>query len=67
MEKATYRENLEMLNKLYPNKAVLTVNEAAKMLGRSRESLQAIEDFPLTKCGGRYYVSVANLARWLSV
>ena len=67
MEKATYRDNLEMLNKLYPNKAVITVNEAAEMLGRSRESLQTIEDFPLTKLGGRYYVSVANLARWLSV
>ncbi|MBR2587455.1 hypothetical protein IKE71_03760 [Candidatus Saccharibacteria bacterium] len=67
MEKATYRDNLELLARLYPNKAVLPVKEVEKMLGRSRESLQSCEDFPLTKLGGRYYVSVANLARWLSV
>lgn len=67
MEKATYRDNLELLTRLYPDKAVLTLNEAAALLGRTPYTVQNDGTFPLTKIGGRYVVSIANFARWLAV
>ena len=67
MEKATYRDNLEMLKGMFPDRAVVPLNEAAKALGISAYSARQDEDFPVTKIGGRYMVSIANLARYLAV
>lgn len=65
-EKTTYRDNLELLMRLYPTAAV-PISKAAEIIGVSEYVLYQDETFPKQKIGGRWYVSLANLARWLSV
>jgi len=66
MEKANYRDNLEMLKGMFST-ATVSMEKAANGLGISRYVLEQDETFPKQKIGGRWYVSVANLARWLSI
>ncbi len=66
-EKQGYRENLEMLSGLFPGKAMLSFKEACDAVGISTVSAYRDESFPKQRVGRNYKVSIANLARWMSV
>ena len=65
-EKANYRENLEMLSGLFPNKAMVSLQEACDAVGITVVAAYRIDDFPKQRVGRNYKVSIANLARWMS-
>lgn len=67
MEKKAYRDNLEMLNEVYPlPKVMLTLQEAAAVVGTKPSRLSENRSFPAKKVGGRWKISKADLARWMS-
>lgn len=57
LEKASYRDNLERIKTMYPDKELLRVFEVQKFLGIDKRTIQKLFDF---KNG---YISVATLAR----
>lgn len=65
-EKQDFRENLELITLLFPNRAALDVNEACSLLGCHRDTLTNDKAFPLQKIKGKWIVPVVGLARWLS-
>lgn len=67
MELPGYRENLSMLNEVYPlPKVMLTLAEAAMVCGVKPSTLKERTNLPLKKVGGRYKISKADLARWMT-
>lgn len=66
MEKPDFRDNMELLNDLYPGKAALTINEALKILPMSRDAIDHDETFPRVRKKGRIIIPKVGLARWLS-
>lgn len=62
-----YRQQLERLVELYPDKEVLTIQEVCKMLRCHRQTLLADKTFPVKRIGnkGKYYIPVAGLAWWM--
>lgn len=70
MEKDGYRENLELLSKLYPDKAALDVKETAAVLGVSPKTVyeqvnNGKNPLPAKKIGGKIVVPIAKLAAWM--
>lgn len=65
-EKEMYRENLRILTELFPGRVMISQIEAAKVLGVDVEALARSKTFPRIKLGGRYHVSLVNLANLLS-
>ena len=59
-EKPAYRDNLERLDKRFPDKELLTQKEVAEFTGLCRQSVSKI--FPFKRFG----ISKATLARELS-
>ena len=57
LEKVSYRDNLERIKTMYPDKELLRVFEVQKFLGIDKRTIQKLFDF---KNG---YISVATLAR----
>lgn len=60
LEKPSYRDNLERIKEVYPNKEMLKVKDVQKFCGLNRETVKKLFDF---KEG---YISVAKLAREMS-
>lgn len=66
-EKKNFRANLEVLDKQFPEKAVLTMHEAATVLGLNYLTVAKMKDeLPIIKIGGRYGISKADLAHFIS-
>lgn len=66
MEKEMYREHLALIKERFGDQTVLTVNEAADYIGLCDRILRRDHSFPMKKIGGRYYVTIVDLARWLA-
>lgn len=60
LEKPSYRDNLERIKAVYPNKEMLKVKDVQKFCGLSRETVKKLFDFKDS------YISVAKLAREMS-
>ena len=65
-ETADYRATLEIINKAYPGKLVLTMKECCVLLRRDRRTLLKDRAFPARLIGGQYLVNVTSLARYMS-
>ncbi len=65
-EKETYRANLEALRERFPGKAQISVVEAAKYLGVTKERIFADETFPRRTLGKNTIVVLVNFAQWLA-
>ena len=60
LEKPSYRDNLERIKEVYPNKEMLKVKDVQRFCGLNRATVKKLFDFK----GG--YISVAKLAREMS-
>lgn len=65
-EKELYRDNLERLRELYPDKEVLTMGETCKLLRLDRRTLLQDRKCPAKKIGGKYIVPIVKLANYMS-
>lgn len=65
-EQADYRNNLEIIRATFPDKASLTMREVAGFLRRDRRTLLKDRTFPAQLVGGKYLISIAGLARYMS-
>lgn len=72
-EKKDYREQVGLLNDLYPNKITLSVVETASVLGIDKRTVRALIDrkaLPATQIGGKkkkiYIIPKAAVARLAS-
>ena len=71
MEKEGYREALAFLKEKFPDKAVLTVNETAELLGAHMTTVyDAIRrkknPLPSKKLCGKIVIPIPALARWMA-
>ena len=72
MEKADYRINLEMLMKMFPDRASISTQECAKILNCSDKSVRSaikrrINPLPAVKVTPKMYaIAIPSFARWLS-
>lgn len=62
-----YREQLEFLVERYPDKDMLSIQEACQMFKCGRRKLLADKTFPVKQINGRgtYYIPIVGLARWM--
>lgn len=72
-EKKDYREQIELLNSIYPGKITLSVVETAEVLGLNRRTVTALIErkaLPATQIGGNkykvYLIPKAAVARFAS-
>lgn len=65
-EKETFRDNLESLRDRFPGKEQISVPEAAKYLGVTKERIFADPTFPRRQLGQQSIVILVNFARWLA-
>ncbi len=70
MEKQGYRENYELLVTMFPARAGISIEEAAKAMGVNHKTvraatLRARNPLPCTKMGSRIVIPIAGLARWM--
>lgn len=70
MEKAGYREQLELLLKYFPGRAAISVHEVATILGTRPstvyEAIRRVKDpLPSRKVLGKLLVPITSLARWM--
>lgn len=63
-EKELFRDNLERLDKQFPDKELLNVANVSRFCGLSEE--RAKQMFAFKKVGGRWYISKVKLASELS-
>lgn len=63
-EKELYRDNLERLDRQFPQQELLNVANVSKYCGLSEERTK--EMFSFKKVGGRWYISKVKLASELS-
>lgn len=63
-EKELFRDNLERLDRLFPDHELLNVAHVSKFCGLSEE--RAKQMFPFKRVGGRWYISKVKLASELS-
>lgn len=66
MEKQGYHECLTELKSAFPGVSVITRKEAARYLRIDPRTLAQDKTFPVKRLGGRNYVYLASLARWLA-
>lgn len=60
-----YRQQLELLTEIFPNRAALKITECAFVLNLDRRTLLADRSFPAKKVGSKYSVPITELARWM--
>lgn len=60
LEKPSYRDNLERIKEVYPNKEMLNVKNVATFCGLNRKTVLELFGF------NKGYISVAKLAREMS-
>ena len=61
-----YRDNLELLSKMFPGKATITIEETAQVIGCHKRTIAENDDIPIVKVGRRSAVPIVGLARYLS-
>lgn len=72
MEKQDYRINLEMLMKLFPNRASISTQECAEVLSCSNKTVRSAirrknNPLPAVKVTPKMYaIAIPSFARWLS-
>lgn len=64
-EKATYEDNIRRIKDIYPEKEMLNPNEVSRFTGLDVRTCKEI--FPFRIFGKTRYISVATLARTISV
>ena len=73
MELVGYRENLQMLNELFPDRVSIDVEECAKVLGVNVKTVynsinRVHNPLPSVVVGNRKrMIPIARLARWLCI
>ena len=66
-EKQSYRDNLVLLEQLYPDRATLTMADTAVVLGVDYKTIQRHRPtMPFVRIGRSYLISKADLARYIS-
>lgn len=65
MERKDFRDNLERLSQKFTGELIPYL-EACDYIGCTRKQMDHDKSFPKKKVGGRYYVTVVALAKWLS-
>lgn len=69
-EKEGFREQLERLCELFPERETISMPEACKVVGLCRDTLLQDKTFPAKKPGnrrnGKIVVPLVALARWLA-
>ena len=72
MEKPTYRENLGLIQSMYPGRAAISVTECAKVLGCAKNTIYAYinrakNPLPTKRIlNKKLIIPIASLAHWLS-
>ena len=61
-----YRDNIALLAQMFPNKATLSVEEAAAVIGCDKRTIISNNDVPTIRIGRRVAVPMVGLARYLS-
>lgn len=63
-----YRQQLEHLAEVFPEKEVLTIQEVCILLGCHRQTILADKTFPAKRIGnkGKYYIPIVKLAWWMA-
>lgn len=64
-EKEDFRDNLSRISERFSGELIPYL-EACEYIGCTRKQMDRDRSFPKKKIGGRYYVTVVALARWLS-
>lgn len=64
-ERQDYRANLEMLQKMFPGRMALSINEVCATIRVDRRTLLKDRTFPARMIGGKYIISITALARYL--
>ena len=65
-EPKMYRFNLERVLQQFTGGEAIPVKQAGEWLGIDERSLKEDRTFPMKKVGGRYYISAAALAMYMS-
>lgn len=70
MEKQGYREALERLDGLFPERMAISVKEASKVLKVSEDAIydyikRVKNPLPAKKLGGRVIIPITQFARWM--
>ena len=65
-EQRDYRNNLEIIRETFPDKAALSMKEVTGFLRRDRRTLLKDRTFPAQMVGGKYLITIAALARYMS-
>jgi hypothetical protein len=70
MERKGYRETLDFLADLFPDRAALSVAETAKALGAAPNTvynmtMRVRNPLPFKKMGGKKIIPIPLLARWM--
>jgi len=65
-EKELFRYNLELVKERWPKAELIPQKEVAAFLGISYKAICTDKQMPFQKVGGRYYITPAKLASWLS-
>lgn len=64
-EKDGFREQLELLQGLFPGVAAVDIKTCETLTGCERHTLMNDKTFPAKKVGGKYIVPLVALARWM--
>lgn len=64
-EKERFREQLELLQSMYPGVVAVDIKTCEKITGCNRHTLMNDKTFPAKKVCGKYIVPLVALARWL--
>ena len=62
-EKETYRDTLEFISSMFPDKTMLTATEVAQLWGKSPRTVRKVLGDDLIKHAG---ISIVKLARFMS-
>lgn len=67
-EREDYREHLIRLDKAFPGREIITLNQASKYLHKKSDTLKRNKTFPLNRNGrtGYFEIRIVALARWLA-
>lgn len=63
-EKETYRDNLELLMRIFPGVGAISIEQAAQYYGVSRKTLERDKTLPRD---AHNRIPLPSFARWLSV
>lgn len=62
----SYHDKLKLFRELFPDRACITIPQAARAVGMDADSMRADPTLPVFKVGSRRKVEITSLARWLT-